>query len=177
MPQPAPHPLSPEAPYASRPPVSVGAALLLGNAAGEVLLVKPACEPRWVIPGGAMEAGETPRAAARREAREEIGLDVEPGRLLCVDFVPPAGDRPGPGVMYVFDGGRLTDAQQAAVRLPADELTDHRFVAPEALPDHLGGLLLRRVRAALAARRTGITVDLEDGRPPAESGGGPDVRR
>jgi 8-oxo-dGTP diphosphatase len=33
----------------------------------------------WVPPGGRVEAGETPREAARREFREEAGLD---GRLL-----------------------------------------------------------------------------------------------
>ncbi|NUS10615.1 MAG: NUDIX hydrolase [Streptomyces sp.] len=162
-----PHPLSPERYHASRPPVSVGAAVLLRNPAGHLLLVKPAHEPPWAVPGGAVGPGETPRQAARREVRGEIGLDREPGRLLCVDFVPAAGDRPRPGIMYLFDGGLLTDTQEAAIRLPADALTDYRFVPPADLPGHIGGLLLRRVRAGLAAYGTGVPVDLEDGRPPA----------
>jgi mutator protein MutT len=35
----------------------------------------------WEFPGGKCEPGETPAAAAARECREEIGLDVTVGRL------------------------------------------------------------------------------------------------
>lgn len=52
---------------------------------GKVLLVQRGHEPgrgRWTIPGGVIEAGETVHEAARREMREECGLEIKPGRLL-----------------------------------------------------------------------------------------------
>jgi 8-oxo-dGTP pyrophosphatase MutT (NUDIX family) len=52
--------------------------------AGRVLLIRCAMVLRsgesfvfWVTPGGEIEAGEEPRAAAVRELREELGLDME----------------------------------------------------------------------------------------------------
>lgn len=161
--------MSPEQYYASRLPVFVGAGALLRSVSGDVLLVKPTYEPRWVIPGGAAEPDETPRQTARREVREELGLDREPGNLLCVDFVPATAKRLKPGIMYLFDGGLLDTAEEAAIKLPAEELTDYCFVQPADLPDDIGGLLLRRVQAGLAAHRTGIPVDLETVAAPAET--------
>jgi ADP-ribose pyrophosphatase YjhB (NUDIX family) len=47
---------------------------------GQILLIKRKFEPnkgRWSLPGGLMEVGEAPAEAARREVREELGLEVE----------------------------------------------------------------------------------------------------
>ncbi|WP_156680242.1 NUDIX hydrolase [Sphingomonas profundi] len=58
------------------------ARILLVDGRGRVLLFRfsPADRPPfWVTPGGALEPGEDHAAAARRELREEVGLDLDCG--------------------------------------------------------------------------------------------------
>jgi 8-oxo-dGTP pyrophosphatase MutT (NUDIX family) len=64
---------------AGLPRVLVGAAALLRDAEGRVLLVEPNYREGWALPGGTVESddGETPRQGAHRETLEEIGLDLE----------------------------------------------------------------------------------------------------
>jgi ADP-ribose pyrophosphatase YjhB (NUDIX family) len=68
--------------------------------AGRVLLVRHAGhDDGWGVLGGAVEAGESPAAAAVREAREEISVDVQLVRLVDVlggpdyEITYPNGDR------------------------------------------------------------------------------------
>jgi ADP-ribose pyrophosphatase YjhB (NUDIX family) len=52
-----------------------------------IVLMRRATEPgkgRWTMPGGFVDLGESTEAAARRETREEIGIEVEIGRLVGV---------------------------------------------------------------------------------------------
>jgi len=44
-------------------------------------------EEYYTLPGGGLDDAETPEEAARREAREELGLEVEPGAKLAVVVV------------------------------------------------------------------------------------------
>ena len=109
-----------------------------------------------------MEAnGETPWEGCRREVREEVGLDVTPGRLVAVDFLRPRRRDAG-GVRFLFDCGVFEDAELAAITLQEDELSEHRLAVPQEALEILSGPLRRRVGAALGTG-PGECVYLEDG--------------
>ncbi|MFE3255643.1 NUDIX domain-containing protein [Nocardia sp. NPDC059229] len=147
---------------AGLPRKRMGAGALFVDEQDRVLLVEPTYKPYWEVPGGVVEAGESPYRAAVREIREELGLSVPIGRLLAVDWVP-AGLYPDDGVMMVYDGGLLTAEQIDAIALPADELRSWAWCDAETATRLLPAVLARRVAAAHRARTVGITVYLEDG--------------
>jgi hypothetical protein len=67
------------------------------------------------------EANEPPADALRRELREELGLDIQVGDLLCVDWVSPHG--PWDDLLnFIFDGGTLSDSDINGLRLVDSEL-------------------------------------------------------
>ncbi len=68
--------------YPAQPVVGVGAVVVRD---GRALIVKRAHEPRkgeWSLPGGMLDLGESLVDAARREVKEETGLDVHPGPII-----------------------------------------------------------------------------------------------
>jgi ADP-ribose pyrophosphatase YjhB (NUDIX family) len=90
-------------------------------------VLKPTYKGGWTVPGGQMEAnGETPWEACRREVREETGLTVDTGRLVCVDFLRPRPGKPG-GMRFLFDCGTLSDETLGAIELQEDELSEYRL--------------------------------------------------
>ncbi|MBI3977717.1 MAG: NUDIX hydrolase [Chloroflexi bacterium] len=62
----------------------VGVSALIVNEHGEVLLIKHTYRPRhpWGLPGGWLQAGESPREGLARELAEETGLDVQVGEVV-----------------------------------------------------------------------------------------------
>jgi 8-oxo-dGTP pyrophosphatase MutT (NUDIX family) len=147
---------------ATLPRKRMGAAALLSDDQGRVLLVEPTYKDYWEIPGGTVEADESPYAAVVRELEEELGLPVRVDRLLVTDWVPPRRGRTE-GLMLVFDGGTLTSEQTARIRLPADELRRWAWCTEQEAGQRLSDLLTRRIVAAVRARAEGTAVYLENG--------------
>jgi 8-oxo-dGTP pyrophosphatase MutT (NUDIX family) len=141
---------------------TMAASVLFRDAAGRVLLVDPTYKALWEMTGGSLEVGESPRAAARREIREELGLEVQPGRILAVAWLSPTPYGTD-GVVIVFDGGILGPEQIARIRLPAGELAGHRFVDLAAAETMLPAEQYGRVCASVQALAEDGTAYLEDG--------------
>ena len=113
-----------------------------GKAEPSVLLLKRAVEPgfgEWDLPAGYLDRGESFEMAARRETREESGIEVELVQLTGVYH-----SRPANAVTAVFRA-RALDAN-APVRTDA-ESSDHAWVARS----DIGGWLPRMAFASMAS--------------------------
>ncbi|MFF4393461.1 NUDIX domain-containing protein [Streptomyces sp. NPDC001552] len=160
--------LDPASHRASRPKAVTAASVLFTGSDGRILLVQPAYgrSDRWNLPGGGIDSdlGEIPRAAARREVHEELGLDLAPGRLLAVNWSHKPG-RPA-RIRFLYDGGVLEAPTLARIRLDRDELLQWRTVTPAELPGLVKPALRRQITACLTARATGAgPLELHAGRP------------
>ncbi len=138
--------------------------LLIRDQEARVLIVKPTYKPGWDLPGGMVEANESPLAAVRRELVEELALELPSCALLCVEWVSPHGPWDDQ-LAFIFDGGRLTDTERDRLAVHDDELSEYRFVPAEELGALLRPRLWRRVEVALDVLQRGgaSPVYLQDG--------------
>jgi 8-oxo-dGTP diphosphatase len=142
----------------------VSADAIIRDQRGHVLVVRPTYKPGWDLPGGMVEANEPPDRAVQRELREELGLDLAVGRLLCVDWVPPHGPWDDL-IAFVVDGGVLTASQIRTLHPTDDEIADFTFCRPAELTNRLSSRLARRIAVAHDALvHDGGAAYLVDGR-------------
>lgn len=148
------------------PKKRMGSGALVFNKKGEVLLVKPNYKAHWSIPGGTVDANESPRQACIREVKEEVGITLSSLTFLCVEYTPAIGDK-NEALQFVFNGGVLTEDQVESIKIQETELDDYRFVNVEKAPEMLGGHmrnLAKRFPKCLEAIKTGTAIYLEDGK-------------
>lgn len=112
------------------PSYTVGGLCVVERTDGRILLVRHAYRPRWGLPGGFLKRGEAPAPAARREVREEVGLEVELlGEPAVV--VAPSWRR----VDVIFRARPGVDAAADSVRPVSAEIVAVSWFARDALPE------------------------------------------
>lgn len=107
------------------------AGVLIENQAGEILVVKANYKAYWSLPGGIIDAGESPVEAAIREVREEVGLifDISELNLAMV-----ASRRSEEWLSYQFIfRANITDERLHELTLQETEIDESRFVSREAV--------------------------------------------
>lgn len=144
----------------ARPRMASGA--LFFDEQGRVMMLEPMYKDYREIPGGYVEAGESPLQACVREVREELGISPEIGRLLAVDWAPSPAE--GDKVLYLFDGGVLPAELRERIQLQAEEIGGYEFHAVDAVASRTIPRLARRIEAAVVARADGRVAYLEHGR-------------
>ncbi|MBX7551908.1 NUDIX hydrolase [Streptomyces sp. tea 10] len=152
----------------TQPRALVASCVLVRDSGGRVLLLRYGPdEPRagtWWLPGGMLDHGEDPCAAAHREMREETGveLDVVP-RLIGIDHRADVGGT-GPVLDCYFHAGVLDEG--TPIRL-SPEHDDHTFTDLDGLERLMTADHAATLRALCAAAVRDTVVCLREGLAPA----------
>ncbi len=137
--------------YPSWPIVGVGAVIWRGD---RVLLARRGRPPRqgsWTLPGGGQHVGETVAETARREIREETGLEISVRDVVAViDLI----ERDARGeVHYHYTIIDVLAEWQSGEAVAGDDVDAVAWVHPDDLERYeLSGDALRVIRLAATKR-------------------------
>ncbi|MEY9937462.1 NUDIX domain-containing protein [Streptacidiphilus sp. MAP5-3] len=170
-----PRPLGQGDYYATLPAPMMAATVVVTRTDGRVLILQPSYKQHAELPGGMVEAHESPADGAARELWEELGLEWEVGRVLAVDTSSARQSKHGRALStFVFALKPLTPEQSEAMVL-GDEVSSVRWLTREQAREALPWRLAARMDAALDARASGATVHLSRGRPDLPAPTGPEA--
>ncbi len=118
------------------PLIMVGASMLAINSTGELLMIRRTDNNCWGIPGGAMEPGEQLEETARRETREETGLEVGKMKLFEVFSGPELYYRyPNGAEVYNVSVVYISNDLSGYVMLDPSEHSEMGYFPPNNLPE------------------------------------------
>jgi 8-oxo-dGTP pyrophosphatase MutT (NUDIX family) len=125
----------------------------------KILVLEPTYKPNWLVPGGVVEASESPFEAAVRECQEEIGHKVNVTKFLCADY-KRGNQEIGDAVHFLFLGEISANAE---IRIDTKEIKRSVWLSPEEALSKFDVHLATRVRCGLKAISEGRPYYCEDG--------------
>ena len=126
----------------------LGAATVVLDDSSHVLLVKHNYgELNWELPGGAGEAGESAEETARREMREEVGVELENMRLAGVYWDPQIDAH-----HFVFQARTRGTPRVADPK----EIAGFGWFLPDALPRPMSDFTVLRITDGISGGPAGV---------------------
>ncbi|HJE51682.1 MAG TPA: NUDIX hydrolase [Tessaracoccus flavescens] len=125
---------------------------LFRDEVGNVLLLETTYKQDWELPGGVVEPGESPRVGAIREIEEELGITVELGQPLLVDWMPPYLGW-SDAVEFIFDGGTISPSVAQVLGTDDREIKAIHWVPAAEVASHVTELSARRIALMLSGFR------------------------
>ncbi|WP_093134764.1 NUDIX hydrolase [Salinibacillus kushneri] len=120
-----------------RPLILTGSVVLILNENNELLL-QQRIDGGWGLPGGLMELGESLENTARREVKEETGLNIDRLELLGVFSGPDYYFKVSNGdELYSVTAVFLTNEVQGAIEMDKEESIDVKYFNLHELPENL----------------------------------------
>ncbi|HIU25201.1 MAG TPA: NUDIX hydrolase [Candidatus Copromorpha excrementigallinarum] len=115
-----------------------GVRVIILDDTNRMLMVRQCHEGRdiWMVPGGAIEEGESSIDAAVREVKEETGLDVEIGNLIWhVEEVSDRGQRFVNFFLGRIKGGSLSLGEDPELEPGRQVLKEAKFMSRQELDE------------------------------------------
>lgn len=124
------------------PFIQTGAAIIIRNANGEILLQERTDRNKWGLPGGCQDLGEDLRNTAVREAYEETGIELDPSKIVLIDTLSGESRKnsyPNGDIVYNNTSLYLADVSiDDESTLKGDSETKRlRFFYPDEVPENL----------------------------------------
>ena len=124
------------------PFIQTGAAIIIRNSNGQILLQERTDRNKWGLPGGCQDLGEDLRITAVREAFEETGLKIDPNEIELIDTLSGESRKnsyPNGDIVYNNTSLYLADVNiEDASLLKGDSETKRlRFFDVDNIPNNL----------------------------------------
>ena len=124
------------------PFIQTGAAIIIRNENGQILLQERTDRNKWGLPGGCQDLGEDLRVTAVREALEETGIKLDPNEIELIDTLSGESRKnsyPNGDIVYNNTSLYLADVSISdKSTLKGDSETKRlRFFNPDEVPENL----------------------------------------